>query len=148
MHTRLLKAHINELHRLILLTRLLKYFHVKKTWLYWKKENQTGLRVEPCVLLHHLYRYIYKYKEQRGSVQKVITKIKAWRELPWRLINIYPRRSNNVGRNWGGVESNYSKAEKQECDNRFPPQNLVFQERHVYFSYRKLVLSYSTTVGF
>ena len=42
---------------------------------------------------------VHMYKEQKGSVQKVITKIKAWRELPWRLINIYPRRSNNVGRN-------------------------------------------------
>ena len=43
----------------------------------------------------------------------------------------------------GGVESNYSKAEKQECDNRFPPQNLLFQ-RHVYFSLRKF--SYFATV--
>ena len=134
MHTRLLKAHINELHRLILLTRLLKYFHVKKTWLNWKKENQNRFKSRAMRITSTSFIKVHMYKEQKGSVQKVITKIKAWRELPWRLINIYPRRSNNVGRNWGGVESNYSKAEKQECDNRFPPQNLVFQERHVYFS--------------
>ena len=133
MHTRLLKAHINELHRLILLTRLLTYFHVKKTWLYWKKEKPNRFK-SWAMRTSTSFIQVHMYKEQKGSVQKVITKIKAWRELPWRLINIYPRRSNNVGRNWGGVESNYSKAEKQECDNRFPPQNLVFQERHVYFS--------------
>ena len=113
MHTRLLKAHINELHRLILLTRLLKYFHVKKTWLYWKKENQTGLRVE----LSHAYYYIiytgtYLQRTERFSAKSdykdqglawialeankyLSSKVKqCWKELRRSGIQLLLRRKN------------------------------------------------------